>query len=191
MEARHLSKQFGGLVAVDDLSLAIHPGEIRGLIGPNGCGKTTTMNMMAGLYRPTKGDVRYNDESILKLPPHIRTSKGIMRTFQIPKLFSEMTVFENMLVPALAVLGIIATGAYPNLREGVTVTASCILIYLVSNLYFIVKGGAQVTWSSPDLFPGLALSFFIEPLGMLFSLVAGYLWLVISGVYIQMQISII
>ncbi len=90
----------------------------------------------------------------------------------------ETMLFMTMLVPALAVIGIIATGDKPNLREGVTLTASCIVIYFVSNLYVVVKGGGSVAWSSPDLFPGLALSFFIEPLGMLFSLVAGYLWLV-------------
>ncbi len=84
----------------------------------------------------------------------------------------------TMLVPALAVLGIFATGSRPNVREGVTVTASFIVIILVSKLYILVKAGETVAWSSPDLFPGLALSFLIEPLGMLFSLVAGYLWLV-------------
>ena len=102
LQVNNLSKHFGGLVAVKDLSFSIKPGEIRGLIGPNGCGKTTTMNMLAGLYRPTSGDVRYHGKSIIKLPPHIRTAQGIMRTFQIPKLFSEMTVEENMMVPALA-----------------------------------------------------------------------------------------
>jgi len=84
----------------------------------------------------------------------------------------------TMLVPALAVFGIIAAGRYPNLREGVTIAASIILIYLVSSLYILVKNGASISLTSPDLFPGLALYFDIEPLGMLFSLVAGYLWLV-------------
>ncbi|MDP7582035.1 MAG: ABC transporter ATP-binding protein [SAR324 cluster bacterium] len=102
LQVNNLAKHFGGLVAVKDLSLSIKTGEIRGLIGPNGCGKTTTMNMLAGLYRPTYGDVQYHGKSIGKLPPHVRTAQGIMRTFQIPKLFSEMTVEENMLVPALA-----------------------------------------------------------------------------------------
>ena len=101
LQVDNLSKQFDGLVAVNDLSFSIESGEIRGLIGPNGCGKTTTMNMLAGLYRPTHGDVRYHGKSILKLPTHTRTAQGIMRTFQIPKLFSEMTVGENMMVPAL------------------------------------------------------------------------------------------
>lgn len=94
------------------------------------------------------------------------------------QLSPEMILLLTMLVPALAVFGIIAAGRYPNLREGVTITASIILIYLVSSLYVLVKNGASVSLISPDLFPGLALYFEIEPLGMLFSLVAGYLWLV-------------
>ena len=94
------------------------------------------------------------------------------------QLSPELILLLTMLVPAAAVIGIIATGAYPNLRETVTISASLVLIYLVSSLYFQVKNGAVIALSSPDLFPGLSLSFAIEPLGMLFSLVAGYLWLV-------------
>lgn len=84
-----------------------------------------------------------------------------------------------MVVPALAVPGILVTGSTPNIREGVTITASIVLILLVTNLYMTVIGeGTAAVLHSPDIFPGLALSFEIEPLGMLFSLVAGYLWLV-------------
>jgi len=83
-----------------------------------------------------------------------------------------------MLVPALAVFPILAVGRYPNIREAVTITASLFLIYLVSSLYTILQSGTIIALSSSDLMPGLALSFKIEPLGMLFSLVAGYLWLV-------------
>lgn len=74
LQVNNLAKHFGGLVAVKDLSLSIKTGEIRGLIGPNGCGKTTTMNMLAGLYRPTYGDVQYHGKSIGKLPPHVRST---------------------------------------------------------------------------------------------------------------------
>lgn len=84
----------------------------------------------------------------------------------------------TILVPALAVLGIIAAHRYPNVREGITIFASCVLIYLVSSLYGVFQHGDTIGWKSPDLMPGLAMSFKIEPLGMLFSLVAGYLWLV-------------
>ncbi len=94
------------------------------------------------------------------------------------QLSPELMLLLTMLVPAAAVIGIVATGPFPNLREGVTITASILLIYLVSSLYTLLKNGAVISLTSPDLFPGLALSFTIEPLGMLFSLVAGYLWLV-------------
>ncbi|HKJ63978.1 MAG TPA: proton-conducting transporter membrane subunit, partial [Desulfopila sp.] len=91
----------------------------------------------------------------------------------------ETMMLLTMLVPILAVPAIYVTGSMPNIRETVTITASIILISLVSSLYSAVIGsGAAVALHSPDLFPGLGLSFEIEPLGMLFSLVAGYLWLV-------------
>lgn len=90
----------------------------------------------------------------------------------------ETMLLMTMLVPAFAVFGILATGSYPNLRETVTITASIILIYLVSSLYNVVHAGNSVVLNSPDLFPGLALTFEIEPLGMIFSLVASFLWLV-------------
>jgi multicomponent Na+:H+ antiporter subunit D len=84
----------------------------------------------------------------------------------------------TILIPLLAVFGILAAGSYPNLREGVTIGASLILIYLVTNLYNAIHLGTPVVLASPDLMPGLALTFEIEPLGMIFSLVASYLWLV-------------
>ncbi len=94
------------------------------------------------------------------------------------QLSPELMLLMTILVPALAVIGILATSHSPNLREGITLTASVILIYLVSSLYSIIKGGGTVILLSPDLFPGSALNFEIEPLGMIFSLVASYLWLV-------------
>jgi len=102
LETKSLTKRFGGLVAVDDLSLAICPGEVRGLIGPNGSGKTTTVNLLSGLYRADAGEVRLSGERIDRLRPHEITARGVARTFQTPKLFGSMTVLENVLLPALA-----------------------------------------------------------------------------------------
>jgi ABC-type branched-subunit amino acid transport system ATPase component len=102
LETKSLTKRFGGLVAVDDLSLAIRPGEVRGLIGPNGSGKTTTVNLLSGLYRADAGEVRLSGERIDRLRPHEITARGVARTFQTPKLFGSMTVLENVLLPALA-----------------------------------------------------------------------------------------
>lgn len=104
IETRGLSKRFGGLVAVDDLSLSVIAGEIRGLIGPNGSGKTTTVNVLSGLYRPDAGEIHLCGRRTDRLRPHEITACGVARTFQIPKLFGHMTVLENVLLPALAAL---------------------------------------------------------------------------------------
>lgn len=97
---RDLAKSFGGLQAVHDCSLDIGRGTITGLIGPNGAGKTTLFNMIAGALRPTSGQILFEDRDIAGLPPHVLFRMGIVRTFQIPHEFAEMTVIENlMLVP--------------------------------------------------------------------------------------------
>jgi branched-chain amino acid transport system ATP-binding protein len=102
LETRGLTKRFGGLTAVADLSVAVEAGEIRGLIGPNGSGKTTTINLLSGLYRADAGDIHLRGERIDRLRPHEITARGVARTFQIPKLFWNMTVLENVLLPAFA-----------------------------------------------------------------------------------------
>ena len=117
LETRRLSKRFGGLVAVDSLGLAIRPGEIRGLIGPNGSGKTTTINLLAGLYRADAGEIYLRGERIDRLRPHEITARGVVRTFQIPKLFGNMTVLENVLIPALAALDRGSGRALPEIYE--------------------------------------------------------------------------
>jgi len=105
LETRSLTKRFGGVVAVDELPLAVMPGEIRGLIGPNGSGKTTTVNLLSGLYRADAGEIRLRGERIDRLRPHEITARGVARTFQTPKLFGSMTVLENALLPALTAAG--------------------------------------------------------------------------------------
>ena len=102
LETQGLVKRFGGLVAVDGLSLGIRAGEVRGLIGPNGSGKTTTINLLSGLYRADGGEIRLRGDRIDHLRPHEIAARGVARTFQIPKLWGNMTVLENVLVPALA-----------------------------------------------------------------------------------------
>ncbi|HUO62078.1 MAG TPA: ABC transporter ATP-binding protein [Terriglobales bacterium] len=104
LETRELTKRFGGLVAVDRLSMAVPRGEIRGLIGPNGSGKTTTVNVLSGLYRPDGGEIHLCGRRTDRLRPHQITACGVARTFQISKLFGNMTVLENVLLPALAAL---------------------------------------------------------------------------------------
>jgi branched-chain amino acid transport system ATP-binding protein len=94
----HVSRRFGGVVAVDDVSLAVEPGEIAGLIGPNGAGKTTLFNLITRLYRPDRGEVVFDGESLLRTPAHRIVRRGIARTFQNVELFGSMTVRENVLV---------------------------------------------------------------------------------------------
>ena len=91
---------FGGIHAVDDVSLTLETGRITGLIGPNGAGKTTLFNVIAGHYKPTSGHVFLDGEDITGLPPHELFAKGMLRTFQIAHEFSTLTVRENlMMVP--------------------------------------------------------------------------------------------
>jgi len=104
LETRALTKRFGGLVAVNGLSMAVPRGQIRGLIGPNGSGKTTTVNVLSGLYRPDGGEIHLCGRRTDHLRPHQITACGVARTFQISKLFGHMTVLENVLLPALAAL---------------------------------------------------------------------------------------
>ncbi len=97
LEARNLSKAFGGVHAVDGCSFAVPRGKICGLIGPNGSGKTTTFNLLTGLAQPDGGQVLHNGVDIAGLKPYRIFRRGITRTFQITRVFREMTVLENML----------------------------------------------------------------------------------------------
>ena len=93
-----LTKRFGGFVALDNVSVDIRPGERFGLIGPNGSGKTTLINCISGAFRTEAGTVVFGGEDITPLPPHMRTRRGIARSFQIPRPFKSMTVAENLMV---------------------------------------------------------------------------------------------
>ena len=98
LETIALRKEFGGLVAVNDVDFTIPTGAIASLIGPNGAGKTTFFNMITGVYKPTDGRVVFNGEDIGGKPPHAATERGIGRTFQNIRLFAQMTALENVLV---------------------------------------------------------------------------------------------
>jgi branched-chain amino acid transport system ATP-binding protein len=98
LSVEHVTRRFGGVVAVDDVSLGVESGQIAGLIGPNGAGKTTLFNLITRLYRPDFGEIAFDGESLLRTPPHRVVRKGIARTFQNVELFPTMTVLENVLV---------------------------------------------------------------------------------------------
>ena len=93
-----LRKEFGGLVAVDDVDFIVPRHSIHSLIGPNGAGKTTFFNMITGVYKPTDGTVVFDGEDLTGKPPHAMTERGIGRTFQNIRLFQQMTALENVLV---------------------------------------------------------------------------------------------
>jgi branched-chain amino acid transport system ATP-binding protein len=98
LEAVQVRKEFGGLIAVNDVDFVIPRGSIVSLIGPNGAGKTTFFNTITGVYKPTSGAVFFEDTSIAGLPPHEVTGLGMARTFQNIRLFHNMTALENVLV---------------------------------------------------------------------------------------------
>ena len=98
LEAREVRKEFGGLIAVNDVDFVIPRGGIVSLIGPNGAGKTTFFNILTGVYKPTRGAVLFDGQSIAGLPPHKVTKLGMARTFQNIRLFHNMTALENVLV---------------------------------------------------------------------------------------------
>jgi len=108
LTTRSLRKEFGGLLAVDDIDFTIPRESTVSLIGPNGAGKTTFFNMLTGVYKPTSGRVEFDGEDITGLPPHAITKRGIGRTFQNIRLFQQMSALENVLV-----------GMHARLRGGI------------------------------------------------------------------------
>jgi branched-chain amino acid transport system ATP-binding protein len=129
-----VSKAFGSLRVIDELTLAVGEREALGVIGPNGAGKTTALNLMIGRLRPERGAVVFADRDITGMPPHARCRAGIALTHQIPHPFDALTVFENVLVggvfgaaaserhayaPAMAALELAGLAAKANVRAGV------------------------------------------------------------------------
>lgn len=100
LKLKEIRKNFGGLRAVDGVSLEVPTGSIIGLVGPNGSGKTTLFNIILGLYKPDKGYVYLNGENITNLAPHKVYAKGLVNAFQLPRLFYRLTVLDNMLLAA-------------------------------------------------------------------------------------------
>ena len=105
LELDHVTRRFGGIVALDEVSLEVNEGEIAGLIGPNGAGKTTAFNVITRLYKPSGGAVRYDGTDLLRQPPHRMVRLGIARTFQNLQLCAHMTVLDNILVGAHSHIG--------------------------------------------------------------------------------------
>jgi branched-chain amino acid transport system ATP-binding protein len=99
LRVENVSKHFGSLVAVSDVSMTVEPGELRAVIGPNGAGKTTFFNLITGYFQPTSGRIVFDGEDVTALRPARRVWRGIARTFQITEVFPELTVHENLRIP--------------------------------------------------------------------------------------------
>jgi branched-chain amino acid transport system ATP-binding protein len=100
LEARHVSKRFGGLKAINDVSFAVNPGEVTFIVGPNGAGKTTLFNLITGVYHPDSGSIHFHGQDITRLTPDRAAARGIGRTFQIVKPLRNLTVLENVMLGA-------------------------------------------------------------------------------------------
>ncbi|WP_141565604.1 ABC transporter ATP-binding protein, partial [Anaplasma marginale] len=100
LSAKNLSKSFGGIKAVNNASIELNKGSISGLIGPNGAGKTTLFNLLANFYPPDRGEVIFSGKPIHQLPTHKIARQGMVRTFQVARVLSRLSVLENMLLAA-------------------------------------------------------------------------------------------
>ncbi len=117
LRTENITKRFGGLVALENVSIEVPSEKIIMLIGPNGSGKTTLINVISGVYKPEKGKVFFDKNEITGLPPHKVYSLGIVRTFQIPSLFLKLTVLENLVIAAKNQIGEKITEAILNRRK--------------------------------------------------------------------------
>jgi branched-chain amino acid transport system ATP-binding protein len=138
--AAGLAKHFGGIVAVADMSLHLHRGEIIGLIGPNGSGKTTTINMIAGALGPDAGSIAIDGIDMTRSPAHAFAHRGVARTFQVSRLFRRMTVMENLIVPALSNAATRRAAAEARARD---VLAFLRLEHLAHEYARLLSGGQQ------------------------------------------------
>jgi branched-chain amino acid transport system ATP-binding protein len=124
LDIRGVTKKFGSLVAVSDVSMQVATGELRAIIGPNGAGKTTFFNMISGFFAPTSGEIVFDGETVTKMPVTERVAKGMARTFQITEIFPELTVRENIRIGVESAQGLrqrfwIGHGARAEVNRGI------------------------------------------------------------------------
>lgn len=122
LEVRGLSKSFGAVAVASQVSFDVQEGEILGVIGPNGAGKTTLFGMLSGHVTPSEGRVAFRQEDITALPPHERARKGIARTYQVPRPFGQMTVFDNLRVAATFAGGMTANAVAEWIERTLAIT---------------------------------------------------------------------
>ncbi len=117
LRLENVTKRFGGIIAVNNVSFTINHGELVGIIGPNGSGKTTLFNLINGVYRPDTGRIYFEGRDVTNLPPYARARMGIARTFQIPRPWGGLTVRENVAIGALFGKGSTSIFAFDALEE--------------------------------------------------------------------------
>jgi branched-chain amino acid transport system ATP-binding protein len=128
LEVAGLTKRFGGFTAVSDVSFRVDQGEILGLIGPNGSGKSTIFNMLSGTLVPTAGSIRFDEREIAGAAPHRIINRGIGRTFQIPRPFRRLTIFENV-----ALAGFYGQGGHSRARAFEAAEHALVMVGLTTN----------------------------------------------------------
>jgi branched-chain amino acid transport system ATP-binding protein len=106
LQVRNVSKHFGSLIAVNDISMTVAPGELRAIIGPNGAGKTTFFNLITGFFTPTSGNIFFEDQDVTDLLPARRVWRGMARTFQVTEVFPELSVRENLRIAVEVAAGL-------------------------------------------------------------------------------------
>jgi branched-chain amino acid transport system ATP-binding protein len=106
LQVRNASRHFGSLIAVDDVSLTVEPGELRAIIGPNGAGKTTFFNLISGFFEPTSGAILFDGEDIGSLTSEQRVQRGMARTFQVTEIFPELSIADNLRIAAEVAAGL-------------------------------------------------------------------------------------
>jgi len=106
LKVENVSQHFGSLIAVNQVSLTVEPGELRAVIGPNGAGKTTFFNLVSGFFPPTGGRILFDGKDITAVPAHRRVTMGMARTFQLTEIFPELTVRENLRIPVEGAAGL-------------------------------------------------------------------------------------
>ena len=142
LEAEGVTKRFGGLVANDAVTITVAPGEVRGLIGPNGAGKTTFVNMLTGFETLDAGSIRLGGAALTGLPANQIAARGLVRTFQVARVFSNVSVRENLLIPFLA------AGSPGGVREGQAKAADLLaagtLEHLAEEPASVLSGGQRM-----------------------------------------------
>jgi branched-chain amino acid transport system ATP-binding protein len=117
-----VSRHFGSLVAVNNVSLTVAPGELRAVIGPNGAGKTTFFNLISGFFPPTSGSILFDGKDVTQMPAHRRVAMGMARTFQITEIFPELSVRENLRIPVEVAAGLRLSPFPSRSRDRMTAT---------------------------------------------------------------------